>query len=76
MKFIAMLQPLYFNTKIHCEYFFCWERYFADMLQTCCRASLKEPFWKMGTLSVKVRAYPHEIKTNNMNFKYAVVLPL
>ena len=33
-KFIAMLRPLYFNTKIHCEYFFCWERYFADMLQS------------------------------------------
>ena len=36
-----------------------------------CRAGSKETFLKMGTLSVDAKAYPREIKTNNMKLKNA-----
>ena len=39
----------------------------------CCRAGSKETFLKVGTLSVKARAYPRQIKTNKMNFKNAAI---
>ena len=48
-------------------------RIFFSLGKICCRASLKETFWKVGTLSVKARAYPCQIKTNKVNFKNAAV---
>ena len=62
-KFIASLRPLHFNTKIHT----CALDIFL-LGKICCRAGSKEAFLKVGTLSVKARAYPRQIKTNNMNF--------
>ena len=65
-KFIALLRPLHFNTKIHT----CALDIFL-LGKICCRAGSKEAFLKVGTLSVKARAYPRQIKTNKMNFKNA-----
>ena len=42
----------------------------------CCRAGSKETFLKVGTLSVDAKAYPREIKTNNMKFNNAATSPL
>ena len=70
-KFIAMLRPLHFNTKIHT----CALKIFF-LGKICCRAGSKETFLKVGTLSVKARAYPRQIKTKNMNFKYAAISSL
>ena len=70
-KFIAMLRPLHFDTKIHtCAL----NNFFLEKI--CCRAGSIETFLKVGTLSVQVRAYPREIKTNDMNFKNAAISPL
>ena len=57
-KFIAMLRPLHFNTNIHT----CTLNIFL-LGEICCRAGWKESFLKMGTIPVKARAYPREIKT-------------
>ena len=65
-KFIAMSRPLHFNTKI----LTCALNIFL-LGKICCRAGSKETFLKVGTLSVKARAYPRQIKTKNMNFKNA-----
>ena len=59
-KFIALLRPLHINTKIHT----CALDIFL-LRKICCRAGSKEAFLKVGTLSVKARAYPRQIKTNN-----------
>ena len=67
-KFIAMLRPLHFNTKIHT----CALKIFL-LGKIYCRAGSKETFLKVGTLSVKARAYPRQIKTKNMNFKNAAI---
>ena len=58
-KFIALLRPLHFNTKIQT----CVLDIFL-LGKICCRAGSKEAFLKVGTLSVKARAYPRQIKTN------------
>ena len=58
-KFIAMLRPLHFDTKIHTcalNNFFVGK----DMLQSRLQ-SKKETFLKVGTLSVQARVYPREI---------------
>ena len=65
IKFIAMLRPLHFDTKIH-----------KLLEKICCRVGSKETFLKVGTSSVQARAYPREIKTSNMNFKNAAISPL
>ena len=65
-KFIALLRPLHFNTKIQT----CVLDIFL-LGKICCRAGSKEAFLKVGTVSVKARAYPRQIKTNKMNFKNA-----
>ena len=70
-KFIAMLRPLRFNTKIHT-----FALNISFVRKDMCRAGSKETFLKMGTLSVEARAYPHEIKTNIMNFTNAAISPL
>ena len=70
-KFIAMLRPLHFNTKIHT----CALKIFL-LGKIYCRAGSKETFLKVGTLSVKARAYPRQIKTKNMNFKNAAISSL
>ena len=70
-KFIAMLRPLHFDAKIHTcalNNFFVGK----DMLQS----RFEKNFLKVGTLSVQARAYPREIKTNDMNFKNAAMSPL
>ena len=67
-KFIAMSRPLHFNTKIHT----CALNIFL-LGKICCRAGSKETFLKVGTLSVKARAYPRQIKTKNMSFKNAAI---
>ena len=70
-KFIAMLRPLHFNTKTHtCAVKIFFVR--KDMLQS----RFERNFLESGTLSVKARAYPRQIKTNKMNFKNAAILPL
>ena len=71
-KFIAMSRPLHFNTKIHT----CALNIFFLLGKLCCRAGSKETFLKMGTLSVKARAYPRQIKTDKMNFKNAAISSL
>ena len=71
-KFIAMLRPLHFDAKIHT----CAPNNFFFLEKICCRASSIETFLKVGTLSVQARAYPREIKTNDMNFKNAAISPL
>ena len=68
-KFIAMLRLFHFDTKPVPWIIFLLEK-------ICCRAGSKETFLKVGTLSVQARAYPREIKTNNMNFKNAAISPL
>ena len=70
-KFIALLRPLHINTKIHT----CALDIFL-LRKICCRAGSKEAFLKVGTLSVKARAYPRQIKTNKMNFKNATISSL
>ena len=65
-KFIALLRPLHFNTKIHT----CALDIFL-LGKICCRAGSKEALLKVGTLSVMARAYPRQIKTNKMNFENA-----
>ena len=65
-KFIALLRPLHFNTKIQT----CVLDIFL-LGKICCRAGSKEAFLKVGTLSVKAWAYPRQIKTNKMNFENA-----
>ena len=70
-KFIAMSRPLHFNTKI----LTCALNIFL-LGKICCRAGSKKTFLKVGTLSVKARAYPRQIKTNKMNFKNAAISSL
>ena len=41
--------------------------------EICCSAGSKQTFLKMGTLSLDAKAYPREIKTNNMKFKNAAI---
>ena len=68
-----MLRTLNFNAKINIrgQFFFCF-----FLGEICCRAGSKETFLKMGTPSVDAKAYPREIKTNNMKFKNAATSPL
>ena len=70
-KFIAMLRPLISILK-----FTTVSRIFFLLGKICCRAGSKETFLKVGTLSVKARAYPRQIKTNKMNFKNATISSL
>ena len=68
-----MLRALNFHAKINTRGQF-FNFFFLGKI--CYRAGSKETFLKMGTLSVDAKAYPREIKTNNMKFKNAATSPL
>ena len=65
---VAMLRTLNLNAKINT----CGQNPFS-FGEICCSAGSKQTFLKMGTLSLDAKAYPREIKTNNMKFKNAAI---
>ena len=57
-KFIAMLRPLHFNTKIHTcvpNIFFCWERYVAELVR-------KKLSWKWEPYLLRLGLIPAKLK--------------
>ena len=82
---VNRLRMLHFNRQIHT----CYHNMFFLLNKICDGGSSKEPFLKAATLSILIRAYPRETKTNNgilkmppfcrVRFSYpacALILPL